>query len=69
MADEVDELDEEEFVVDDGGGRGNGTAIGCGGSRWGKGRVKSGRRRVRWLGEAAAVVGGGGWIGFIFFFL
>lgn len=70
MVDEVEDDEEEEFVVvDDGGGRGRGTAIGCGGSRWGRGRVRSGRRRGRWLGEAVlAVVGGGGWIGFMIFF-
>ncbi|GKB62325.1 hypothetical protein Tco_0918511 [Tanacetum coccineum] len=52
-------VDEEEEDVDEGGGRGRGTAIGCGGSRWGKGRVRSGRTAgLLWFGEAGRRVSG-----------
>jgi hypothetical protein len=56
----VDELDEDGAEL---GGRGRGTARDV--SRWGRGRVRSGRRRRCWLRLAAAAAagsGGGGWI-------
>lgn len=43
---------------DGGGGRGRGTAKE--GLRWGRGRVKSGRQRGRWLAAEVAAEGGGG---------